>query len=110
MGWPVSFEFTFHSNLAGYTVIKLFHSLDFGESNMISIFQTMPGIVMYADQAFLIDTSNDTTNGVLAGRIQNFEVVTKVAEDIAEQTEDISADEVDTVRVAIFVDLKLSIQ
>jgi hypothetical protein len=68
------------------------------------------GFVEGGNDTLLVDTSNDPVLRVLSSRIDDGELLSKIAEDVAEQAKGVRSNEVDAFRVAVVTDRNLIFQ
>jgi hypothetical protein len=94
-------------DLPWFATVEALHSLDFRKRDIITVLKAMSRLIQRRHKAFLINSSNDAVNRVLASRIDNSEVLAKVTEDLAEQTKGIRDNEVDALLVAIIANSNL---
>lgn len=88
-------------NLARLTAVQCLHTFNFGKGDVVAIFKTMSSLIECRDQTLLVNASNNTAQGSLAGRVDDGELVAKVAEDGAKQAECVDYDNVDALGVAV---------
>ena len=89
-----------HSNFARSTTVETLHALDLGESHKITVLQAVTGLVKSRDQAILVDSRHNSTDGLLTCRITDSEVLTEVIEEITKETEGIRDSKVNAILVA----------
>jgi hypothetical protein len=70
----------------------------------------MPGFIKRGDQTLLVDARNDAVHRVLAGRVDDGEVLAEVAENGPEETECVGGDEVDALLVTVVADGYLDVE
>lgn len=64
----------------------------------------MSGLIQGRNQSFIINPSDNTVDWVLAGRIDNREVLAEIAENRAEKTECVGDDDIDSLLMAVITD------
>jgi len=96
--------------LARLAAVERLHALDLGKGHIVSVLQPVACLVEGRDEAFLVDAGHDAVKWVLARRVDDCELFTKIAKDGAEEAERVGDDDVDALGVAVVADGDLDVE